>query len=216
MIFYTPIFCQWLFVYARVWICCKTLAKLKFSVNAWDREANFLYQNLSSRSNNDVFAHSHSRNASKQLFRFRFMPSQFETHGNAASRTQCRRNRAPCPPYTDSPNTRPEPSERQQKTAPSRGRSPSRTRSRRGSPKPSPDWKSRNRAEDPNDRPRRADPRRNADRMQKPAGAIAPGATTRRAAPCIVASPNKYPQPEQTPHRTPYTEPERIAPTCHT
>lgn len=87
---------------------------------------------------------------------------------------------------------------------------------RRGSPKPSPDWKSRNRAEDPKDRPRRADPRRNADRMQKPAGAIAPGAATRRAAPCIVASPNKYPQSEQTPHRTPYTEPERIAPTCHT
>lgn len=86
---------------------------------------------------------------------------------------------------------------------------------RRGSPKPSPDWKSRNRAEDPKDRPRRADPRRNADRMQKPAGAIAPGAATRRAAPCIVASPNKYPQPEQMPRRTPYTEPERIAPTCH-
>lgn len=69
-------------------------------------------------------------------------------------------------------------------------------------------------AEDPRNRhpirPRRADPRRNADRMQKPAGAIATGATTRRAAPCIAASPNKYPQPEQTPHRTPYTEPERI------
>ena len=37
-------------------------------------------------------------------------------------------------------------------------------------------------------RPRRAGPRRNADRMQS--------------------------QPEQTTHRTPYTEPERIAPTC--
>ena len=61
---------------------------------------------------------------------------------------------------------------------------------RRGSPKPSHEWKNRNRAEDPKGRPRRADPRRNADRMQKPAGAIAPGATTRRAAPCIAASPN--------------------------
>ena len=49
---------------------------------------------------------------------FRFMPSQFATHGTAASRTQDRRNRAPCPPYTDNPKTRPEPSERQKKTAP--------------------------------------------------------------------------------------------------
>lgn len=115
--FSTYIFCQWLFVYARTWICCKTLAKLKFSVNAWDREANFLYQNLSSRSNNDAFAHNHSRNASKQLFRFRFMPSQFETHGAAASRTHRPTDRAPCPPRTDNPNEYPEPSERQQKTA---------------------------------------------------------------------------------------------------
>lgn len=94
------------------------MAKLKFSVNAWDREANFLYQNRASHSNNDHSAHSPSRNASKQLFRFRFMPSQFETHGTAASRTRQPTDRAPCPPRTDNPNTRPEPSERQQKTAP--------------------------------------------------------------------------------------------------
>ena len=67
----------------------------------------------------------------KQLFRFSFMPSQFATHGTAASRTQDRTDRAPCPPYTDNPNTTPEPSERQQKprhTPRSRGRSTNRPR----------------------------------------------------------------------------------------
>lgn len=68
------------------------MAKLKFSVNAWNRSANFLYQNHASRCRNDVFAHSPSRNASKQLFRFRFMPSQFEIHGAAASRTTTEHN----------------------------------------------------------------------------------------------------------------------------
>ena len=48
-------------------------------------------------------------------------------------------------------------------------------------------------------RPRRADPRRNADRMQKPAGDIAPGATTRRAAPCIAASMKNTPSRSKRP-----------------
>lgn len=87
-------------------------------VNSWSQSAFFLYQNRASCCRNDVSAYNHSRNASKQLFRFRFMLSQFETHGAAASRTQGRRNRAQCPQHTDSPNTRPEPSERQQKNAP--------------------------------------------------------------------------------------------------
>ena len=141
-IFSAPVFCQWLFVYARTWICCKTLAKLKFSVNAWDREANFLYQDRASRSNNDVFAHSHSRNASKQLFRFRFMPSQFETHGAAASRTQAEgtahhvhHRRTARTSSRSSQNV----SRRPRHTPRSRSRCTNRPRSRRGSPKPSHD-----------------------------------------------------------------------------
>lgn len=46
------------------------------------------------------------------------MPSQFATHGATASRTHRPTDRAPCPPRTDNPKEYPEPSERQQKTAP--------------------------------------------------------------------------------------------------
>lgn len=167
----------------------------------------FSLKNLSSRVRIACFQKSASRNASKQVLLFRFVPSQFETHGASRHPNKDGRNRAPCPPYTDNPNITPEPSERQQKNKPH-------------SQEPEPmHQQTENAGEDPRNRhtirPRRADPRRNADRMQKPAGTIAPEAATRRAAPCIVASPNKYPQPEQTPHRTPYTEQERIAPTCH-
>lgn len=86
-------------------------------VNAWNQSANFLYQNRASRSNNDISAYCLALYPLKQVLIFRFMPSQFETHGAAASRTQGRTDRAPCPPRTDSPNEYPEPSERQQKTA---------------------------------------------------------------------------------------------------
>lgn len=78
--FSVSVFCQWLFVCARTWICCKTLAKLKFSVNAWDRSANFLYQNRASRSNNDISAYCLALYPLKQVLIFRFMPSQFATH----------------------------------------------------------------------------------------------------------------------------------------
>ena len=129
-------------------------------VNAWNQSANFLYQNRASRSNNDISAYCLALYPLKQVLIFRFMPSQFETHGAAASRTQGRTDRAPCPPRTDSPNEYPEPSDRQQKSA-LHYQEPRQKHQ-----------KTENAAEDPQNRhtirPRRADPRRNADRMQKP------------------------------------------------
>ena len=131
----------------------------------------FFFFYLSSRVRIACFLKSASRNLQKQVLIFRFMPSQFATHGDAASRTQTNRPRT-----MSTIHGQPErvagavrTSAEDRATLPgAEAEAPTDRERRRGSPKPSHEWKNRNRAEDPKGRPRRADPRRNADRMQKP------------------------------------------------
>lgn len=58
------------------------------------------------------------RNASNCCCVFVSFRNNSTPAGTTASQTRRPTDRAPCPPRTDNPNTRPEPSERQQKNAP--------------------------------------------------------------------------------------------------